>query len=43
VAQLNERMAQLTERTTQLMDTMNRLGNIIISHEERIDRLEDQR
>jgi archaellum component FlaC len=30
------------ERLAQLMDTMNRLGNIIIAHEERIERLEDR-
>lgn len=38
----DERMGVLTERTTQLMETMNRLGNIIIAHEERIERLEDR-
>lgn len=38
----DERMGVLTERTTQFMETMNRLGNIIIAHEERIERLEDQ-
>jgi hypothetical protein len=31
------------ERMAQLMDTMNRLGNIIIAHEERIEHLEDER
>jgi hypothetical protein len=30
------------ERLAQLMDTMNRLGNIVIAHEERIERLEDR-
>jgi hypothetical protein len=35
-------MAVLAERTAQLMETMNRLGNIIIAHEERIERLEDR-
>jgi hypothetical protein len=38
----DERMAVLAERTAQLMETMNRLGNIIIAHEERIERLEDR-
>jgi len=28
------------ERMVQLMDTMNRLANIVIGHEERLDRLE---
>jgi archaellum component FlaC len=37
-----ERMAKTDERMAQLTDTMNRLGKIIIAHEERIDRLEDQ-
>jgi len=31
------------ERLVQLMETMNRLGNIIIAHEERIDGLEGRR
>jgi hypothetical protein len=30
------------ERMGQLMETMTRLGNIIIAHEERIERLEDK-
>ena len=30
------------ERMGLLMETMNRLGNIIIAHEERIERLEDK-
>ena len=30
------------ERMGQLMDTMNRLGNIIIAHEQRIEHLEGQ-
>jgi hypothetical protein len=30
------------ERLAQFMDTMNRLGNIVIAHEERIERLEDR-
>jgi hypothetical protein len=30
------------ERMGQLMDTMNRLGNIIIAHEQRIENLEDR-
>ena len=38
----DERMAVLAEHTAQLMETMNRLGNIIIAHEERIERLEDR-
>ncbi len=39
----DERMGLLTERTAQLMDTMNRLGNIIIAHEQRIEDLEDRK
>jgi hypothetical protein len=31
------------ERMGQLMDTMNRLANIIIAHEQRIEDLEDRR
>jgi archaellum component FlaC len=30
------------ERMGQLMDTMNRLGNIVIAHEPRIEDLEDR-
>jgi len=30
------------ERMGQLMEMMTRLGNIVIAHEERIDRLEDR-
>jgi hypothetical protein len=30
------------ERMGQLMDTMNRLGNIVIAHEQRIEDLEDR-
>ena len=36
----DKRMVVLEERTTQLMETVNRLANIIIAHEERM--LEDQ-
>jgi hypothetical protein len=39
----DESMGQLTERTTQLMETMNRLGNIIIAREQRIENPEDRR
>jgi dephospho-CoA kinase len=38
----DEHMGQLTERTAQLMDTMNRLANIVIAHEEPLERLEGQ-
>ena len=37
---LTETTDHLTERTAQLMDTMNRLANIVIAHEERIEDLE---
>jgi methyl-accepting chemotaxis protein len=40
MAHLTETTDHLTERMGQLMDTMNRLANIVISHEERIDDLE---
>jgi hypothetical protein len=36
-----ERFAKTEEHMVQLIDTMNRLGNIVISHEERLDDLED--
>jgi hypothetical protein len=36
-----ERFAKTEERMTQLMETMNRLANIVI-HEERLDGLEDR-
>ena len=38
----DERMGLLTERTAQLMDTMNRLANIVIAHEQRLEHLEGQ-
>jgi peptidoglycan hydrolase CwlO-like protein len=34
--------AKNDERMGQLMETMTRLGNIIIAHEERIEKLEDK-
>ena len=34
---LTARMADLTGRMADLMDTMNRLGHIVISHDERLD------
>ncbi len=34
---LTTRMADLTARMADLMDTMNRLGHIVISHDERPD------
>jgi hypothetical protein len=38
-----QRFARNEERLGQLMDTMNRLGNIIIAHEQRLENLEDNR
>ena len=38
----DERMGLLTGRTAQLMDTMNRLANIVIAHEQRLEHLEGQ-
>ena len=35
-----ERMDVLTTRTIQAMDAINRLPNIAVSHEERLDKLE---
>lgn len=40
-AKSEKRFDKIDERMVQLMDTMNRLGNIII-HEERLDDLEDR-
>jgi len=37
---LTDRMGVLTERTIQAMDAINRLANIAVSRENRIDRLE---
>jgi predicted nucleic acid-binding Zn-ribbon protein len=37
---LTQRMDVLTQRTIQAMDAINRLGNIAMSHEDRIDSLE---
>jgi hypothetical protein len=36
-------MDTLTERTIQAMDAIGRLANIAVSHEGRIDRLEQDR
>lgn len=36
-----ERFNRNEERLGQLMDTMNRLGNIVISHEQRLEDLEN--
>ena len=41
-ARLLAGQAKNDERMGQLMETMTRLGNIIIAHEERIERLEDR-
>jgi predicted nuclease with TOPRIM domain len=41
LAHVDERLVVLADRTAQLMDTMNRLGNIVNSHEERIEPLEE--
>jgi len=41
-AKADERFAKNDERMAQLLDTMNRLGNIVIRHEERLDDLEDR-
>lgn len=39
----NERLiGTLAERTIQAMDAINRLANIAVSHEDRIDKLEDR-
>jgi hypothetical protein len=37
-----ERFAKTEERMVQLIDSMNRLPNIVIRHEERLDDLEDR-
>jgi hypothetical protein len=53
IAERHEALAQTVEnlggmqrvsedRLAQLMDTMNRLGNIIVAHEQRLDRLENR-
>jgi uncharacterized coiled-coil protein SlyX len=42
MAQLTVTMDHLTERMAQLTETMTRLGNIVISHEQRLDDLESQ-
>ena len=36
-AWVDQKFAMLTERTAQLMETMNRLGRIIEMHEHRLD------
>jgi hypothetical protein len=41
-AKSEKRFDKIDERMAQLIDTMNRLGNIIIRHEERLDDLEDR-
>lgn len=41
IGKLAERMDVLTERTIQAMDAINRLANIAVSHEDRIDKLEN--
>jgi hypothetical protein len=41
IGKLTERMDVLTERTIQAMDAINRLANIAVSHEDRIDKLEN--
>ena len=38
----SQKFAVLAESTTQLMDTMNRLGRIIEMHEHRLDSHEDR-
>jgi len=38
-----QKFAALAESTTQLMDTMNRVGRILEIHEHRFDRLEGER
>ena len=43
IGRIDESLLVLAGRSGQLMDTMNRLANIIISHEERIERLEDRK
>jgi hypothetical protein len=40
IGELATKMNTLTERTIQAMETINRLGNIIIDHEERLDNIE---
>jgi uncharacterized membrane protein YccC len=37
-----ERFARSDERLAQLMDTMNRLANIVVAHEQRLDDLENR-
>ena len=37
-----ERFAKTEERMVKLIDSMNRLANIVIRHEERLDDMEDR-
>ena len=37
-----ERFAKTEERMVELIDSMNRLANIVIRHEERLDDMEDR-
>jgi methyl-accepting chemotaxis protein len=39
-AKMDDRFAKTEERMVQLIDTMNRLANVVIRHEERLDDLE---
>jgi hypothetical protein len=41
-AKASATQAKNDERMGQLMETMTRLGNIVIAHEERIERIEDR-
>ena len=41
-ARNEERFARTEARLAQLMDTMNRLANIIIAHEQRLEDLENR-
>jgi len=42
LARLDELSAQNEVRLAQLMETMNRLGNIVIGHDQRLDNLENR-
>lgn len=43
LSEANEgRVDRLTEQMANLMDTMNRLGNIVIAHEDRIGNVEER-